>query len=72
MDVDHSLIYRARRLITGANVHRLGTLIFEYELAIKMHNHGRPGPHIDPIKCEQALRSYIAEQTSLNGERRAA
>jgi hypothetical protein len=36
MEVDRQLIFAARRLITGANVHRINTLIFQYEMAVRI------------------------------------
>jgi hypothetical protein len=36
MEVDRQLIFAARRLITGANVHRINTLIFQYEMAVRL------------------------------------
>jgi hypothetical protein len=38
MEVDRQLIFAARRLITGANVHRINTLIFHYEMAVRLNN----------------------------------
>jgi hypothetical protein len=40
IDLDHRLLYDARRLITGENVHRMKELIFAYEQAVSLHNAG--------------------------------
>ncbi len=37
IDLDHRLLYDARRLITGENVHRMKELIFAYEQAVSLH-----------------------------------
>jgi hypothetical protein len=39
--VDHLLVHAAQRLITGANVHHIGTLIFQYVQASAKNR--RPG-----------------------------
>ena len=41
--LDHSLIYGARRIMTGANIHQVGTLVFCYEQAVALHNGGYKG-----------------------------
>ena len=40
--IDHELVYEARKLITGANIHRLGHMILMYELAVDLHNRNLP------------------------------
>jgi len=40
ISIDHQLLHQARRLITGANVHLIGTYILLYEQAVKLHNAG--------------------------------
>jgi hypothetical protein len=38
MEVDRQLLFAARRVITGANVHYINNLIFQYEMAVKISN----------------------------------
>ena len=59
--VDVELLYAARRLITGANVHRANTLIFQYEQSVAITNAGFRSS-IDPIKFEQRLRDWVSEE----------
>jgi len=42
MKVDTHLVADARRLCSGANVHRINTLIFGYEEAVRQVNDGKP------------------------------
>jgi hypothetical protein len=60
--IDQQLLFAARKLVNGANVHQLSGLIFHYEQAVLLHNkqwerHVRydPGP-------ESALRGFVARQ----------
>jgi len=41
--LDYNLIFEARRLINGANVHKLQQMIFVYEIAVSLHNDSKPG-----------------------------
>ena len=56
--LDHSLINRARRLMTGANVHRVEELISAYEQAVMLHNEGSPGDVIYQGQYENDLRRF--------------
>jgi hypothetical protein len=40
ISLDQALLNEARRLITGANVHRVKEQIFAYEQAVMLHNKG--------------------------------
>ena len=40
ISLDQRLLHEARRLINGANVHRLMGLVFAYELSVSVHNEG--------------------------------
>jgi hypothetical protein len=40
--LDHQLLFAARKLFNGANVHRLKELIFAYEQAVDLHNRQAP------------------------------
>jgi hypothetical protein len=62
MHVDEKLIFCARRLVTGANVHYLNTLIFLYEQAIKLHNANHPRYRIYDNRFEHELRSYVTKE----------
>ena len=58
--LDHSLIYSARRITTGANIHRVGNLLFAYEQAVALHNGGYKGHKEYQRKHEDLLRQYVA------------
>jgi hypothetical protein len=60
MQLDQRLIFSVRRLITGANVHYLNTLLFLYEQAIKLHNANHPQYRVYDARFEDELRSYVA------------
>jgi len=59
MDVDMRLITLARKLTTGANVHRVHVLIICYEEAVRKHNQG--GAY--RAEFEKALRDFVHQQT---------
>ena len=59
--LDHQLLFEARRLITGANVHRMKELIFAYEQAIDLYNRAWPTHRKYQPEHEARLRSYVAE-----------
>ena len=59
--LDHSLIYGARRIMTGANIHQVGTLVFCYEQAVALHNGGYKGHRNYQRKHEDLLRQYVAD-----------
>jgi molybdopterin-guanine dinucleotide biosynthesis protein A len=61
VDLDHLLIFRARRLANGANIHRLKNMIFAYEQAVLLHNKGWPTHRIYHQRCEQELRKFVAQ-----------
>jgi hypothetical protein len=64
MEVDRQLVFAARRLITGANVHRINTLIFQYEMAVAMVNDLKPNAlKVDPREYERRLRAMVARAT---------
>jgi len=61
MEVDWQLIQAARRLINGANVHRLNTLIFQYQMAIKISNADKTrAMNVQAKKYERKLRALVA------------
>jgi len=62
MEVDRQLVLAARRLINGANVHRINTLIFQYEVSVAMRNKGK-GVKVDPWEFERRLRAIVYEKS---------
>jgi hypothetical protein len=60
VQIDHELIYEARKLITGANTHKLGQMILVYELAVHLHNRSRPSHEIYNQQYERDLRTFVA------------
>jgi hypothetical protein len=65
MEVDRQLIFAARRLITGANVHRINTLIFQYELAVAISNDDKTGGlTLDAKRYERELRALVHRHNS--------
>jgi hypothetical protein len=59
VQLDLNLLFKARRLITGANVHRLKTMIFVYEEAVTLHNQGHPRHLSYQNQHELELRAYV-------------
>ena len=60
--VDAELLYAARQLITGANVHRANTLIFQYQQSVAIRNLAGQSP-LDPAKFEQRLREWVSQES---------
>jgi hypothetical protein len=58
--LDHSLLHRAQRVATGANVHQLGNLLFCYQQAVSLHNGGYKGHETYQRRAEDVLRQYVA------------
>jgi hypothetical protein len=56
MGLGRTLIHRARKLITGANVHRLKTWIFCYEHSVEGSE--------TRLRYEQLLRTFVAAEHS--------
>jgi hypothetical protein len=61
--LDHVLLSRARRLINGANVHQLNTLIFQYEQAVELHNRDHPRYRVYPDTFEAELRLFLIKSS---------
>ena len=59
MDIDLQLKADAQRLITGANVHRIGSLMFCYEAAVYRCNEGRTYDQ----RFEESLREFVVLET---------
>jgi hypothetical protein len=68
IELDPLLIYEARRLITGANVHRLKQMIFLYEQAVLLYNERWPRHEAYQPEYEFALREFVVS----HWQRRAA
>lgn len=62
VDLDYGLIYRARHLITGANIHHVKRMIFAYKQAVQLHNDGWPGHSVYQQQYEEALRSFTQSE----------
>ena len=63
MNIDENLLFTARRLVTGANVHYLNNLIFLYQQAVRLHNANHPRYRAYDRRFEDQLRSYVASQS---------
>ena len=61
--LDHALIVRAGRLITGANVHRAREMIFFYEQAVLLHNKGLPSTSSIRTSTRKRLRRFVEEES---------
>jgi hypothetical protein len=56
-DLDRSLLYQARKFITGANVHHVKTWIFCYQIS---------APHSELRRqYERLLREFVVSQNRL-------
>ena len=62
VQLDHWLLHDARRLMTGANVHRLKEMIFVYVQAVQLHNCNWPSHHEYQPEHDVRLRRYIMEE----------
>ena len=62
--MDHQLVHAAQRLITGANVHHVSTLIFQYIMAVSLHNEHHPSYRTYPSKYEEQLRRFVRQEIS--------
>jgi hypothetical protein len=60
VQLDLVLLHRARRLINGANVHRVWEMIFVYEQSVSLHNSGRPSHRQYQDQYENELRKFVA------------
>jgi hypothetical protein len=57
--LDYQLLFEARRLITGANVHRVKEMIFAYEESVDLHNRQWPSHREYQPQAELRLRRYV-------------
>ena len=60
--IDHQLVHAAQRLITGANVHHVGSLILQYIVAVSLHNDNHPAYRTYPSKYEDQLRRFVRRE----------
>jgi hypothetical protein len=58
---DSSLLYQARKLITGANVHRVGTWIFCFETSTPRSKRHRQYGHL--------LKEFVSSESFAAAER---
>ena len=74
VQLDHQLVYEARRLIDGANVHRVKEMIFVYEQAVLLHNARWPAHNLSVAGYEKKLREFVARnrRRGLSDPRNAA
>ena len=68
--LDAQLLSDARRLINGANVHRLKELIFAYEQAVDLHNRRHPRHEVYRMQSEARLRLYVRQHQEEDLRRR--
>jgi hypothetical protein len=63
MQLDRQLIFAARQFVTGANVHQLNTLMFQYEMAVRITNEDT-STHMEykAKGFERRLRIVVAQQ----------
>jgi hypothetical protein len=60
VQLDHQLIFEARGVITGANVHRVSTLLFQYQQTVALHNACHPKYPVYDDEFEKNLRALVA------------
>ena len=60
VQLDHHLIFQVGRLTTGANVHNVNTLLFQYRQSVALHNAGHIRFRIYRDYFEKTLRALIA------------
>jgi hypothetical protein len=58
--IDHELVFEARKLVTGANIHNVGQLILLYELAVDLHNRNLSSHKTYNRQYERDLRLFVA------------
>ena len=54
LDLDHALLYQARKFITAANVHYVKTCIFCYEISVPHSQHRQ--------RYERLLREFVGSE----------
>jgi hypothetical protein len=59
IQIDSTLIQKAQRLATGANIHRITTLIFQYQQWVYLHNSGHPKFGVYNESYERSLREFV-------------
>jgi hypothetical protein len=62
IQLEHYLLFEARRLMTGADVHRMKEMIFAYEQAVELHNSDHPSHRRYQPEHESLLRCYVVER----------
>ena len=61
IELDYHLLFEARRLMTGADVHRMKEMIFAYEQAVELHNGQHHSHRRYRPEHESRLRAYVAQ-----------
>jgi hypothetical protein len=64
LDLDHALLYQARKFITAANVHYVKTCIFCYEISAPHSQHRQ--------QYERLLREFVGSENRLLAARTLA
>ena len=64
LDLDHALLYQARKFITAANVHYVKTCIFCYEISAPHSQHRQ--------RYERLLREFVGSENTLLAARTLA
>jgi hypothetical protein len=60
--IDTELLSATRQMITGANIHRINTLIAMYQHAVVLHNQGHPDYQPYPEQFERELRVFVSSR----------
>jgi hypothetical protein len=61
VELDYNLVKAARRLITGANNHRIAGMIFVYQQAVALHNRSATNHIVYQEQYERELRRMVRE-----------
>jgi hypothetical protein len=69
VELDYHLVRAARRLITGANNHRIAGMIFIYQQAVILHNRGAANHIVYQEQYERELRQMVREATERQKKR---
>jgi hypothetical protein len=59
--LDSNLIAKAQEVAGSANVHRIGTWVFLYQVSVLKHNSGDPEHRIYDKQFELLLRQFVRE-----------
>jgi len=62
VQLDEKLLFKARRFIDGADIHRIKGMISNYEQAVELHNRQWPRHESYQSHFEAALREYVFDR----------